>query len=217
MKRFVSIDVDYWAFGKYNADGPAPFWPSVPLERYLNQVTELARQKGIPISCVMNHNQMLEKVCKSNADQLFNIDSHSDLCSKDVEVLNCGTWISYVSWRKQGEYVWFTPQHCKSSGDCCGYGAIFGDDYMRPSLSDWKSIKQELSAILPSPEELLADAVEVCVCMSPAYSEPEQIQIFNRWRKNHQVPYTKGVLDEDIWEIDGRKPSYYEQRFGRAS
>ncbi|MFK5151080.1 hypothetical protein ACI4CU_27370, partial [Klebsiella pneumoniae] len=83
-------------------------------------------------------------------------------------------------------------------------------------LSDWKSIKRTLSNNLPSPEELLADAVEVCVCMSPCYSEQQQIQIFNRWRKNYNVPYTKGVKNEYHWEIEGRKPSYYDQRFGRA-
>lgn len=207
-QTFLSIDVDYWSLGHRN--------PSISLDDFLRKITIGARSKGIPISAVMNHNQMLRKVCMSPARRLYNIDTHSDLASSNVSNYNCGTWISYITWRREGEYIWHCPPHQKSFGDCNGGENIFTDKRVKKHLSDWGNVDRVASSVIAPVDELLKDCVEICVCMSPCYSDGVDIESFRRWKNSFKIPYQKGTLNERYWEIEGRKPQYYEHLYNHT-
>jgi hypothetical protein len=190
---FLSIDIDYWnplhdrlLCGADNAVDV--------LEKYLDDITCLARTSNIPLSAVMNHQQMLKKVDASPARQLYNIDSHSDLADANVADFNCGTWVSYVRWRHEGSYFWIRDVYA-DGGDCNGGVTIFSEDSVRDELTDWQNISSTWTEA-PKPKKIIKQCAEICVCMSPFYCTQKFIPVFHAWRKKHNVPYMKGLVNE---------------------
>lgn len=109
---YLSVDIDFFAPPYYASDEE--------VLTFLDLLRDVAAKKNVPIHAMMNHNQMLKYVDCSSARRLINLDAHSDLADKDVDERNIGTWISYVKWRKEGEYFWLRNAHDPWAGEC-GY------------------------------------------------------------------------------------------------
>lgn len=182
---FVSLDIDF--FNPLNHTSLRP---------YLDQLTALCRARRIPLSAVMNHQQMLGLVNESPADRLVNLDTHSDLGDTSADMLTCGSWVAYVKWRKQGSYQWLHAGHA-SAGECNGEFPIFGANGRgHYDLTDWAHVSHRRLLRPPKVEVLLKQAVAVAVCSSPMYSYDGLEDHFVAWRKQHGVPYRKGRRDE---------------------
>jgi hypothetical protein len=179
MKTYLSIDIDYWNLGT-----------SRDLDRELNSLLRLAN--NIPIIAVMNHQQLLPIINTSGANHLVNIDEHSDLTACDVNELECGTWVSYVTWRRTGTYLWIRSQKGTA------YGSCNGEDNSWNKGNDWK--KAESKYINPDNLRLvkyLSNCVGIGICMSPNYANYDLMDIFRKVIKQYNIPYKKGVMREN--------------------
>lgn len=166
MKTYLSVDLDFW-----NNLKPKQ------LEADLRRIISHAQKENIPINAVMNHQQMLPLVNNSGATRLLNIDTHSDLASFDVQSFNCGTWVSYVKWRKRGAYAWY-HRLSVSSGECSAY-PIFNQIGVNHKYVDWKFVFRQRVKRLPKIDSLFKKCVGVCLCMSPAYSDYRFRDVFS--------------------------------------
>lgn len=195
MKTYFSFDLDYFNFhgGKLK-----PFVDRA--YSYLEEIRHFVAKARIPIVAVMNHQQMLPHVDASRCDTLLNVDTHSDLCESDVVELNCGTWVAYVKWRKQGTFTWWHGYDV-SAGDCGTYN-LFSDrrKMVHKGMTDWKVANHIRCKQVP---KLTSDIRSVGICLSPSYVdyEGEMTKMFKTWVSAHGVPYTKGRKDEHF----GRK------------
>lgn len=178
MKAYLSVDVDYW-------NDPEPCRKQLRL--LMNRIGS-----RIPVLAVMNHQQMLPEVNASEAQRLINIDEHSDLAESSVGKLNCGTWISYVRWRKDGEYIWIRS-NASYQGSCNG------DDRGRWNKDvDWGRcssiyVKRDSMKITT----YLRDCVGVGICMSPAYASRAVADVFREIVDQYGIPYRKGRVMEN--------------------
>src|SRR5208337_4956594 len=182
MKNYLSIDIDYWT----NPDAA---------EKSLTRL--LLRRGNIPINALMNHQQMTKFVDNSGANLLINVDKHSDICSSDIRRFECGSWVSYIKWRKTGEYLWI-----RSDRDfCCG--SCNGDRFWSED-NDWgkvKSIhhKQDIDLC-----EYLPECTGIGLCMSPQYANYDIRELFKMIIKAFNIPYKKGRRNENYGRT--RKP-----------
>lgn len=181
MTTYLSIDMDYFN-GDADLYGPAEMY--VRLERLLRR----ASGKSIPLIAVMNHQQLLPFVNASGATQLDNIDEHADIESTTCDQLSCGSWVSYVAWRRTGTYRWITPQG--GGSDCV---RIMYDQRNR-AWSDWGRLTYTSRA--PSVSSLLADCAGVGICLSPAYVDPVLEPVFRRLVRDFGIRYLKGQRSE---------------------
>ena len=97
MKTYLSIDLDYWS---YSTEQSAV--------RCFDRVFSL----GLPIYVAPYHHQLLTHMNESACDTLINVDFHSDLCDlhdPPHDLLNEGTWGNFVSWQKNGRFIWRYP------------------------------------------------------------------------------------------------------------
>ncbi len=189
---FVSIDVDFWNPLNHTS-----------LRPYLDQLVALCRGRHfIPIRAVTNHQQMLPLVNESGATKLVNLDTHSDLSDPHVtDEFNCGTWCSFVANRRESHYHWIHADSVQK-GECNGdLEPIFRPRGVNHDLTDWGHVTHERVRRAPNLDTLLCDASIVCVCSSPSYSYDGLLDQFHAWRKEHDIPYRKGRLDEHF----GRK------------
>lgn len=204
MRTLVSIDIDYWNFW-------STYTQEKHLRRYLDHAVRTAQQKCVPIVAITNHQQILKWANKSKARRILSIDTHSDLRDNGCDELDCGSWVSYVKWRKEGEFHWIHKGR-SDYGDCNGGRVIFQDrrrvkksfkKYLWDPESEycvveWKKVRHRRAAP-PKLDNL--DITEIVVCESPTYSDGNLIEIFQEWRKEHNIPYLRGRKDENF----GRK------------
>ena len=144
---------------------------------------------------VMNHQQLLRHVNESGAEKLINVDAHSDICARsETTRLQCGTWISYVKWRKSGTYVWVRNDPDARAGNC-------NDAPDRPRSawsqgSDWWKVSTVYEKKLPTPklyqnEEL----VGVGIALSPGFSHRSCMAAAKAVRNAYPaVTYRKGTV-----------------------
>lgn len=178
MKTYLSIDIDYWNLGNAHM-----------LERELAKL--LQRAQDIPIIAVMNHQQLLSPINESGANRLVNIDEHSDLADCDVDKLECGTWVSYVTWRHTGTYLWIRSENSTSYGSCNGNCKVWN------KCTDWQ--KSVTGYINPGNLRLvkyLQNCVGIGICMSPNYANNGLIDVFRNVVKQYNIPYKKGLARE---------------------
>lgn len=186
MKTYLSVDIDYW------------YQPEIA-RRALTLLMEAVPSR-VPVTAVMNHQQMLPEVNASGASRLINIDEHSDLAEATVKKLACGTWISYVKWRKQGTYIWIRPEQ-SYQGSCNG-----DDRAIWNAGTDWKySESKYISRRNLQITKYLQDCVGVGLCMSPAYVFPDIIVVFREIVDRYGIPYRKGLWKER--NIRNERPS----------
>jgi hypothetical protein len=142
---------------------------------------------------VMNHQQLVPYVNDSGANRLVNIDEHSDLADAEVKGLNCGTWVSYVRWRKKGEYLWIRNNRSTSLGHCnWGRGSNNWD-----AGTDWKKTGTRYPGKRLGMLPLLRGCVGVGLCMSPEWSTEPMIVLFRELVDEFGIPYKKGRMNEN--------------------
>ena len=176
MSTYLSVDIDYWTVA----------------ETAELQLTLMLRamQGKVPIIAVMNHQQLLPEVNASGADTLVNIDEHSDLTDRYTTFLDCGSWVSYVKWRKTGRYLWVRPNRSPAIGACNG-----SDGW--DSATDWdRTNTRYVDPGKMSIEKYLPDCVGIGICMSPDYATAPVIRVFKDLVKLYDLPYRKGRVKE---------------------
>ena len=182
--HFLSIDIDYW-----NNHGIVDHNKERNCYNYLESLMRHPK-----VSYVYHHHQMLPLVNDSPCRDLINIDDHSDLTDTDIDNLNCGTWITYVKWRKEGSYTWV---HGPDGWDCNGRDRpIFNKKYIRYKLSDWKYLNQSLRK--PS-QAFIENADQICVCLSPSFSDKPLQEIFHNWRKKYHIQGKRGFKKDPMY------------------
>jgi len=163
-KAYLSVDLDFWAF--YENQNSA--------NRFFQRVMNL----DIPTLFVIEHEELLDDINKSNLDILYNVDFHSDICSieerKTEPGPTDGTWASYVKWRRRGHYHWIYPhyQRCYLEGDGLCNGAEDLNPFEYTSKTEWKKITH-------TPKITSIDwrrIRQVGVCLSPIFVDLETIK-----------------------------------------
>lgn len=180
--HYLSVDIDYWTNSS-----------SVRMLFELGKLIEDCRAAPapVPITAVMNHQQLLWNVNRTSARRLVNLDYHSDISDKDATELHCGNWVSYVTWRRDGEYIWVRPEIDPSLGACNDSGWDKG--------SDWKKVTSTVRA--PSKlslRKLLRNCKGIGLCMSPAFVRLEARALFTAVIKEYKIPYRPGDVTEHI-------------------
>lgn len=92
---FLSIDLDFWQLHK-----DSKYFIDV-----LNKVFSIKNKVNI----YLEHEEMLGDVNISKSRILINIDYHDDYRMSCNEELNCSNWVDYVTWKKDGHYIWISP------------------------------------------------------------------------------------------------------------
>lgn len=175
MKTYLSIDIDFWN----------------DLDAAEVTLCKLLLQRGeVPISAVMNHQQLLSSVNDSGADLLVNVDEHSDLTDSGVTIFECGSWVSYVEWRHYGRYLWVRNVQNTSRGSCNLGQKVWN------AGSDWMSTttifkKQEVD-LCP----YLQDCVGIGLCLSPSFCVCGAEDLFQMLIKKFSIPYQSGQSNE---------------------
>lgn len=173
---FLSIDLDFWRF-------PEEAVPAI------EQVVGFVRQRGLPCTVVMNHQQILPLINASPARTLVNIDEHSDLSGPPINDLNCGTWVSYVRWRAEGRYLW-VRNHPNSYHGCCN-GGLGRWNYRH----EWASARTTHAAQHRALDgRLTSDVIEVVLCLSPAFTPEAVYDVGRKMLKG--FPYRREVKNE---------------------
>ena len=210
MKSFLSIDIDFWnsrdCYEETTAD---------KVFNYLDRLCSKLKKRRVPMTAVMNHQQMLRLVNDSKARRLINVDQHSDLADQEVAILNCGTWVSYVRWRRQGGHYLWLHRHPADHGDCNPEYPIFEDGITRKSLSDWGLICHR-QVNNPPTFNWLEDKsiVDFSLVLSPAFCERDLEPVFREIVKLHNLPYLKGTRNEHSQaRMDVRPPFRKIERF----
>lgn len=203
-KIFLSIDFDFW---NYDQD------LFIDHVRYF---IKYAEKKRIDVTAVTNHQQMLRYVDASDARILFNLDTHSDLVTKKVSIFDCGSWVSYVKWRRLGTYIWM---HAGSlnDGDCSSFrgGDFFGhhDKKIDYTETDWRQLKRisvqnELNQM--SISRRLCGAMPyvsaISFCTSPGYTNHSLFKLGKNLLQFYNIPILRGRLDEKFYGIDEKYP-----------
>ena len=178
---YLSIDMDFWT-------DPAQ------AERCL--VKFLDGRGKTPTIAVMNHQQLLPYVDKSRARTLVNVDYHSDLHEANTQEFHCGSWVSFVKWRKQGRYLWVRQTVNSSQGSCNHKG--FGPNWN--SNTDWLSAQTVRCACRPDLCKYLPKCVGIGLCRSPAYAEEPLQNLYFRLLKKYRIQYIVGDLTENVTE-----------------
>lgn len=192
MSTYFSLDLDF-----FNAAGRSarPLFLGL-VKHNLECVAEFVRRRKVPCVAVMNHQQMLRFVDESGCDTLLNVDTHSDLAKADIEDFSCGTWVSYVKWRKTGKYVWHHG-YTAYRGDCSGGANLFcaRPRHERGQMSGWMDVDHKKTVRMPT---LSNDITAVGICLSPSFVDfPEETgELLRDWTKRHGIPYVRGRLFE---------------------
>ena len=185
MSTYLSIDIDFW---NWQVKSTA--------ERDLDRLFWLASKLQIPTIAVMNHQQLTGYVTESKARKLVNIDTHSDLGDRWVSRYNCGSWVSYVPWRTEGEYKWI-HRHSLKDGECNFPTSIFmPGTKAKKSLIEWKEASHNQVEAMPSPSKLLRNCSNIGFVLSPSYCDDGLEDVFRYIVGKYKLQYAKGVRDE---------------------
>ena len=184
-KIYLSIDIDFWRK------------PDVARESLNKIFSRLPRD--VSKIAVMNHQQMEWFVSQSDARTLVNIDTHSDITHTNINDFNCGTWVSYVLWRKEGSYIWYRSNPSTEAGNCNTRLCAAWN-----SGADWKVTQSAHRAqkFDFSTDLNLSNVVGVGLCLSPTFNgddcygvpcEGETMEaVFRDIVKKYKLPYLKG-------------------------
>jgi hypothetical protein len=191
-KIYLSIDIDFWSSER-------------AATKTLNLILNSIPKKATKIA-VMNHQQMCRYVDASKASILINIDQHSDVCTSTINKFECGSWISYVKWRKEGKYLWVRNSTSTSNGNCNGWQ--FGNTPSWRYGSDWGELKSIYKAQSFNVDKLcdFSSIVGVGLCLSPAYNSDRNRERSSKWAEplfrelveKYKFPYIKGQRQETI-------------------
>lgn len=194
MSTYLSLDLDFFNARRWRSE-------QRHLEivaDHLAQVAAFVRARRVPCVAVMNHQQMLRFVNASGCTRLVNVDTHSDLTEAGVEEFNCGTWVSYVAWRKNGAYHWHhgdKAKHGECSASPSGLFSAGKTPKMRAALVGWKTVTHTRDKEMP---KLTPDITSIGVCLSPSFVDGAEVvtEVLQQWTKKHGIPYVRGRWDE---------------------
>jgi hypothetical protein len=197
MKRtaYLSIDMDYWdhAYNAFNCLQNL-------FQKLYTHDFKMWHQKYNPIVAVMNHQRLLPHVNERRSDLLINIDKHSDISSEEnLKDLNCGSWVSYVKWRKSANYLW-TRQHSIWIGNCNGYDREHYKENPWNKGHGWNDTKTVARGDCLDIYSFTKDyqLTGVGLCMSPDYIHSKELeQVFREIVKLYKIPYCKGRRSEN--------------------
>jgi len=195
-KAYLSIDLDFWM----NQTTPQR------ANEFFSKVFAL----DVPKLFVVEHEELIDDVDESNADILYNLDFHSDICSENQiykgESPEDGTWVNFVSWKKQGEYVWICPDIVECYD--CASGICHGEDEYDPfkyqTECAWRSIilTQKLKTID------WGAISHVGVCLSPCYSSIDSIK---------DITKKLGLSEKKLYNLIWRQPLMSPQNRTRGT
>jgi len=174
----LSLDLDYFN----------PFIQTLEQEEKLRasliSLFLSARKKGIPVTAYTNHHQILPLVNQCKTRTLINYDSHSDLMMERYvwedgnDGLNCGTWVSFVKWRNEGEYRWVHALRGVQAG-CCNNGGkapyLFPLTPKRLAEIGWKTVSHQRKREVP-PD---LNYEQIFFIKSDHYTDPHLYSTFN--------------------------------------
>ena len=194
---YLSIDSDFWMSPKKAFNALHGFYIAL-YKGKLKSLRGAWPWFNFPVVAVQNHQQMLRHANNHPADILINIDQHSGVAAEnEIKELNCGTWISFVKWRKQADYLWVRSGPVWR-GNCNGNN-VDGYENRWNQGHGWR----KATSILRSEKLDLCNLVKdytltgVGLCMSPDYIDREIEGVFRKIVKLFEIPYTKGRRNED--------------------
>ena len=134
--------------------------------RHFQRLFEVVTRRDRVFVC-MSHEKMLPRVNASKARTLWNLDFHLDL-SDDTTTLECGNWVNYVDWQRNGAYVWLHRHEkgMESAGYCHSFcrGAV-----NHLPETPWRSTRMRRW----SGRILWDRVIDVGVCVSPDCTRPK--------------------------------------------
>jgi hypothetical protein len=165
MKVYLSIDLDYWA--------NHCLFSAKQCNTFFKKLADVNVKK---FKFVKHHEGLLRHASDNNCDTLVNVDFHSDLTnlySNGIKSeLNEGTWVSFVSWRKEGSFIWMLPSKSfEEWGYCQDTTIIRKFEDLNFKNTGWKKIKKQIG----TRNIKWKDVCAVGICLSPEwleYSEP---------------------------------------------
>jgi len=188
MSSYLSIDLDY--FTTVTSRGTHVFDDQKDYHKFFNTIFT----KNIPVLLVDSHEMILDHVNSFPSDILYNMDYHNDVfpvCTMDLKHgygLECGSWGNFVSWRKDGTFIWCLPDFDEcwvyGYGDCnlgdTGYKSnprLFNSrkPYSKTIVRDalWKDYR--IYRKLPN----LKDVQAVGICMSVGFVNPGDLDFLS--------------------------------------
>jgi len=144
MKIYLSIDLDFWNQGSHS-------YPH--MKRFLREAISYVPRKRLFV--VDSHEKLISSVNRSGCDTLINIDWHSDLSNRldpsfkdnpEYNKVNCGSWASFIKWRKDGIYTWIHPYEVRwrsERGYCHAPLRPENNPFLHPQLSGWMFAHQK--------------------------------------------------------------------------
>ncbi|KKW13214.1 MAG: hypothetical protein UY48_C0003G0036 [Candidatus Gottesmanbacteria bacterium GW2011_GWB1_49_7] len=157
---YLSIDLDVFACAvgtHFLVDRMKPHF-----DRIMGEVVrrDTAERR---VKVVMSHEKLLPAINRSGCTELWNVDYHSDLENAvdtiqepwRCDEVDCGTWVSFVHWRKTGKFVWVQPHgsswNNRNEGRCDSHRCLpDGNPFIQTDLTDWSRTKvHNLSITIP--------------------------------------------------------------------
>jgi hypothetical protein len=166
MRTYLSVDIDFWC--EHN---------SGDIKRFMKKILMM----GKPVNLVVEHDELIPYVNKSEATRLINVDYHSDIADLSAEEiktkshLNNGTWVNYVKKDLRKNFIWIYPyKKCYTSSATWGRGGGRCDSDKNPfgkncmQTSGWESVRRRMNPLLAFEEE--QSLVSIGIAISPDYS-----------------------------------------------
>lgn len=163
MQTYLSVDLDYW-------NEAEPMVVDNDLDVLIDQIC--ARE--IPFRVVFDHEKLLYHLRKFEFQRLVNVDAHSDISNIDTAEgveLNCGTWVNFVPFCRNREYLWVHPGSTMG-GRCDNKEHIYFQDLdtgwpdIEETNMDWERVFD------------WEDVVAVGIALSPDFTEPDVLADF---------------------------------------
>lgn len=155
---YLSVDLDFWnnMFEAAHKQGSVFGIGEITVAQardHLYEFMSTLKERVANLRVVDSH----EELCwhanntgrKFNCSELVNVDHHSDITDRysyngNIPLhnhFNCGTWINFVDFRKEGTYKWILPYDIKEAssrgGFCHGWGE-HSDPFVYPDVSGWR-------------------------------------------------------------------------------
>lgn len=193
---YLSVDLDYWLNSKTTKSANVFFRKLFKLNK--------------PMVIVQDHDKLVPDINKYPPQDkiIYNVDFHSDIvgerdlqgrrCSRK-EALNCGNWVNYVNFRKEGIFYWIYP----SAKTCYLRRESTRVPFDNSDYSGWKKIyhRQGLHNVPLNKVERIG------ISVSPDYYNIDPI--FDVLEALYKYPFTeetkrmnkKRALDDLMWQF----------------
>jgi len=156
-----------------------------------------------PIVLVDDHSHLLPYVNEKDYGVLFNIDHHDDiLTSKHLslfdtkEPIHCGNWVSHVTWKETGKYVWCSTRKSPDWGMCDGT-YVWKEGYS----TGWHQVRRIMG--FPKIPLNLVQAVGIAFSHSCLVRNPTSVEFISRLFDTSATEAIKILKDQRIVGVVG--------------